>query len=405
MNDWTVAETENAHRLAQDANGDKNYGNGKGTLPDWNAIADQAKNPENYISGEGVGSWERWREDIDIAKSLGLNALRYSIEWSRVEPTPGSYDPEAIQHYRDVTQYCIKNGITPFISLHHFTNPLWFSEKGAWEEKEAVTLFDQYSRTVVEALPQGEEIRYVTINEPNVYAGFGWMYREWPPYKRNYFDYRKVQSNLIEAHKHTYNTIKSIDDSAEVSSAVNYIDFEPKKGIYKPMNAFIAKIARRLINEWFHKATIDEHDFIGLNHYMHSVINMGQFKNSPDQERSDMGWYLNPANLKHVVKEASAFNKPIVITEHGFADATDRVRGDYLKHYLKELASAIHEGADVRGYLHWSLLDNFEWANGYWPKFGLVSVDRSTMERTVRKSAYVYKAIIESVVSEDEESL
>jgi beta-glucosidase len=394
-NDWSVWEVDNAERLAREANPLQDFGNGKGTLPSWEAIAGEATDPENYISGQAVGNWERWTEDVDITRSLGMNALRYSVEWSRVEPEAGSISQEALNHYAEMTEYCLENGIAPIVTLHHFTNPQWITQRGSWEDKEVVGLFTNYVGRVTEALPE-TGIRWVVINEPNIYARSGWAVGEWPPQRRNPLKYRRVTKNLVEAHKRSYDLIKDSDEDSQVSSAVHYVDFDPKDGPFRPINAGIAIAARRAFNEWFQTATMDHQDFIALNHYIHCVVNLGLFKNDKNEDRSDLGWYIHPDSMLAVLREAAQHKKPIIITESGIADAKDEKREQYIKSTLNAVEAALAEGIDVRGYLHWSLLDNFEWDKGYWPKFGLVSVDRQTMDRTPKRSAYAYREIIES---------
>jgi len=394
-NDWAVWEAANADKLAHKANPKHNYGNGRSKLPSWDAIAREATDPNNYISGQAAGSWEHWREDVDIAKSLGMNALRYSIEWSRIQPTADTFSQESLDHYASLTNYCIDSGIVPVVTLHHFTNPNWVAARGSWEDKGVIDLFTKYVKRVSEVLPT-EDVRWVVINEPNVYAGVGWILGEWPPQRHNPLVYRQVTKNLAEAHKRSYDVIKASNDNAQVSSAVNYTHFDAKNGLAHGINSTIAWLGRKTINEWFQNATIDHQDYVALNHYMHCVVNLGLYKNSESEPRSDLGWSLNPQSLLYVLREAAKYHKPIVITENGLADAQDNKRSWFINQSVDSIKAAQDEGIDVRGYLHWALLDNFEWDKGFWPKFGLVRVNRQTMERTPRPSAYAYKEIIKN---------
>jgi beta-glucosidase len=392
-NDWSVWEQANAERLARSANPKHNYGNGRIKLPAWEAIAGEALTPNNYISGQAVGNWEHWQEDVDIAKSLGMNALRYSIEWSRVQPTIDTFSQAALDHYAGLTNYCLDNGIVPVATLHHFTNPNWVAARGSWEDKGVINLFTQYVKKVTEVLPT-EDTRWVVINEPNVYAGCGWILGEWPPQRHNPIKYRQVTKNLAEAHKRSYDVIKAASDSAQVSSAVNYTHFDAKNGLIHGVNSGIAWLGRRMINEWFQNATIEHQDYVALNHYMHCVVDLGLYKNDEAEPQSDLGWFLNPQSLLYVLREAAKYRKPIIITENGLADAQDEKRAWFINQSVDYVKAALYEGIDVQGYLHWSLLDNFEWDKGFWPKFGLVKVDRQTMERTPRSSALAYQEII-----------
>ncbi len=393
-NDWTVWEERNAKRLADSANANKNYGNGAGLLPDWNLIREFAKSPQNYISGRAMDSWRLWKEDINLIKSMGLNSYRFSIEWSRVQPAKDKFDNMAIAKYVQMAQYCLDNGITPFITLHHYTNPVWLTDMGGWESRLAPTLFTTYIEYVVKRLPKDQPIYYTVINEPNAYALIGWIVGEWPPAKHNYLAYRKVKHNLVEAHKQSYKLIKDINPTAQVSSAVNLVDYEPVANLFGGINQLLAKLARHLTNEWFIDQTIKEQDYIALNQYMHCVVNLGYYKNPSTEPKSDLGWYLNPQSLANVVEEVKKYNKPVIITEHGLADALDSLRSWYIAESLKALQDSIKKGSDVRGYLHWSLLDNFEWDKGYWPKFGLYSVDPVSQKRSQKPSARIYQAIV-----------
>lgn len=394
-NDWSEWEKLHCQELAYKAGPTKNYGNGKYSLPDWAKIAPEATNPTNYLSGSAVDHYHHWQEDIDLASSLGMNALRYSIEWSRVQPNSTTFDNTVIDHYRQVSEYCLEKGIKPFITLHHFTNPKWIAKNGGWETPETVLSFNRFVAKIADSLVSGEGINYLVFNEPNVYAGLGWILGQWPPNKHNPVAYAKVKKNLIEAHKNSYDILKSKDDSSLVSSAVNYIHFDQSENTTNPLNQALSWVGKKQFNEWFNVKTLDQQDFISLNHYMHCVVNGGFYKNATDEPRSDLGWYLNPNSLLEVLKEVKKYNKPIIISENGLADSQDRYRAWFIANSLRSISNARKEGIDVRGYLHWSLLDNFEWAQGYWPKFGLIEVDRQTMERHPRPSAYFYQLLIE----------
>ncbi len=393
-NDWSLWEKNNAARLSSQASPDNNYGNGKLSASVWQYVAKLASVPDNYISGTAANSWERWRDDIDLVSKLGLNAYRYSIEWSRIQPTRDSVDQAALDRYVQMTEYCLASGITPVITLHHFTNPIWFADLGGWSKKEAVGLFNAYVELVVNALPKNKAIYYTVINEPNVYVLLSWLLGHWPPAKHNYLAYRRAKKHLLAAHKNAYGFIKQADPSAMVSSSVNLMDFDPKPNRFKIINNFLAYLGRKLLNDWFIDRSLATMDFLAINHYMHCVVDMGYYKNDATEPKSDLGWYLDPQSLSRVVNYAGKFHKPIIITEHGIADAKDDKRVWFMSESLAALEKAIQKGADVRGYLHWSLLDNFEWDKGYWPKFGLYAVNADNQKRSKKPSADIFKAIV-----------
>jgi beta-glucosidase len=388
-NDWTEWEQKNADRLADEAGPEKDYGNGP--VPRWDLLSKQAKDPANYLASDAVAGWDRWQEDIDLAKDLGLNAYRFSVEWSRVEPKPGHYDKKAIDHYVRMTKYCQKRGLRPLVTLYHFTLPIWTSSSKSWEDPKFITRFVAYVHAVTLHMPNG--VDYMIINEPEMFAMLGWLRGELPPYKKSMLQFRKVMRRLAEAHNRSYDTIKQHDSKAQISSAVQNIHFDAKRNFAWPINATVAKVCDHLLNHDFHRRTMDHQDFIALNQYIHCVVNLGMFKNPPTEARSDLGWYLHPESMYVALTALQHYGKPIWITENGLADKKDKLRQWYIPEVLKQVHRAIEDGVDVRGYFHWSLLNNFEWDKGFWPEFGLVDVDRSTMRRKPRKSAKLYSQI------------
>jgi len=399
--DWNRFEELNAARLAHEAEPDKDYGNGPLPQDVWQRVATEAKDPRNYISGEGAGWWRGyWQKDLDIAADLGLKAVRFSIERAQVQPTPNSeFDPVALDRYKKLIQGAKERGIEPVATLFHFVNPQWVAEGGGWENPDIVDNFQKYVGQLVREL-DGEVSYFLTVNEPEVYTLQGWLLGEWLPQKTN--DLRgafKVRKNLIEAHKRSFDAIKEIDDTTSVSAAVNLSHVEAKS---RKISDRVGKvITQKLSNGMFLPKMVDHMDYVGMNQYMHNVkrgINpqTGLFQNE-GEPRSDFGWYLNPESLYHVLMGLKKYNKPIIITEHGLADATDQNRAWFIRESVNQILSARADGADVRGYLHWSLVDNFEWDKGKWPRFGLIGVDYETQERTVRDSAKEYARIIKSV--------
>jgi beta-glucosidase len=388
-NDWTEWEQQNAERLAAEAGPAKDYGNGP--VPRWKLIAKQAKDPSNYLSGKAVDSWNRWQEDVDLAKSLNLNAFRFSVEWSRIEPKRGQYDKKAIDHYVQMAKYCQKRGLRPLVTLYHFTLPVWTGSSKAWEDRNFIDPFVAYVQVVIKQMPRG--IDYLIINEPEMFALLGWLQGEVPPYKKSILRFRKVMRHLSEAHNRSYDAIKQHDPKAQISSAVQNIHFDATRNFAWPINATMAKVCDRLLNHDFHHRTMDHQDFIALNHYMHCVVNLGMFKNPPTEPRSDLGWYLHPESMYAAIKAHQRYGKPIWITENGLADKKDKLRQWYLPEVLQQVHRAIADGIDVRGYFHWSLTNNFEWNRGFWAEFGLVDVDRTTLKRIPRKSARLYAEI------------
>jgi len=382
-NDWSEWEKQNADRLAQESK------NKFGHLPNWPEIKNAAQDPKNYISSIATDHYNRFEEDFNIAQSLGLNALRISIEWSRIEPQENVFDQKEIDHYKKVVAALQKRNIEPFVTLWHFTNPLWFSKIGGWKSPKASFYFTRYVEKIVTALP---EVKFwVTINEPEIYANDSFYKGVWPPQEKSFLSYLKVLKNLIRAHKKAYIAIKKISPTNNVGVAKNNAHFEPRSRslIHKTLTAS----GKWWWNERILRQINNFQDFIGLNYYFHHIIRNPHHHDSHHQI-SDLGWGLHPEGIYHVLSELKEFKKPIYILENGLADAKDEKRAWFIKETIKNLGLAIDNGCDVRGYFHWSLTDNFEWDKGFWPRFGLAEIDYKTLQRKIRLSAFEYSKII-----------
>ncbi|MEK7160494.1 MAG: glycoside hydrolase family 1 protein [Patescibacteria group bacterium] len=380
-NDWTEWEQKMAKSLSQRANS-KNW-------PDF--ILKNYPNPlqpANYISGQACDHYNRFREDFDIAKSLGHNAHRFSIEWSRVEPEEGKFDEVVIEHYREVVKSLRERGLEPFVTLWHFTNPLWISKIGDWTNKKTIDYFVRYVRKMVEALT---EINFwITLNEPDdIYTFYAYCVGKYPPQEKSFIKTWLALRNLILAHKKAYRVIHQHNSSAMVSFANNTIYFESRGVIARIIKIF----ANAYWNFYFLRKTLAYNDFIGCNFYHHNVLKGVMTNQNKNVETTDVGWEILPKGIYHVLKDLKKYNKPIYITENGLADAKDDKRTQFIEEHLKWIYKAISENVDIRGYFHWSLLDNFEWDKGFWPRFGLVEVNYQTLERKIRPSALAYAKI------------
>ncbi|MDD2766633.1 MAG: family 1 glycosylhydrolase [Candidatus Moranbacteria bacterium] len=391
-NDWSEWEKKNAHRLVQESR------QSFITNPHWKQFKQEAINPQNYISGTACDHYARFESDFDLIQELGMNAHRFSLEWSRIEPSEGVFDEHEIEHYRTVLSALHKRGITPFVTLWHWTLPLWLAKQGGVANKRFPFYFARYTKKIMQTL--GEDIPFwITLNEPDVVSGHAYLKGAWPPQKKNLLLYYRVLRHLVSAHKESYTLIKKSFPHAQVGIAKHNIWFEAVGNTY--INRLLKKIADFFWNDWFLRQIQNEQDFIGLNHYNHHRINNG-FNKNENKIQTDFGWEFYPESLYHAVIELKKYYKPIYITEHGIADSSDMLRPRFLKESLTALHRAIADGADVRGYLHWSLLDNFEWDKGYWLRFGLIAVDFTTQIRTPRESAILYADICKSNTLETE---
>jgi beta-glucosidase len=394
-NQWTKWEKENADRLAAEAGPIADFSSGRGKIPHWELIKPQAKAKENYISGTAVDHYHRYSDDLAMAKGLGLNAYRFSLEWSRIEPAEGRFDQAEIDHYRQMIRAVRSLGMEPFVGLWHWTEPLWFTEKGGWASAEAVRCFSLYVRTVAREL--GDEVRYwIPTNEIEVFAAGSYLIGTWPPQERNFLAYNKVIHNLVDAHKEAYRILKTHSPQmAQVGSAVYYTCFQARGGIMKPLGVVIARLADWYLNYHILRSIMDTSDFVGLNYYQRCVIKGTHiFYAMRRVPRDDTGQELYPQGILFALRALKKYRKPIFITENGLADVQNRYAPWFIRTTLGCVAQALGEGIDIKGYFFWSLLDNFEWGKGFWPRYGLIGVDRHTLERSIRPIAREYEKII-----------
>ncbi|MFH1459571.1 MAG: glycoside hydrolase family 1 protein [Candidatus Omnitrophota bacterium] len=384
-NDWSLWEKTRASKLAQKAKNNYAY------LSDiWPHIKDQAEKEQNYISGLAIDHYHKYCEDFELAKSLGLNAYRFSLEWSRIQPQPDYFDQAAITHYRQILIKLKQLGIEPFVCLWHWPLPVWISEKGGWQHPKTLEYFQKYVELISSEFKI--EVRYwVTLNEPVIYSYESYFKGIWPPEKKGLLKFFRIVKKLIKAHKFSYAVIKKNIPEAKIGIAKNNIHFEAKHNFF--INILIKKILDWGWNNYFLQKIKNHQDFIGLNHYFHNLIDWGLDKNE-NKIVSDLGWELYPESIFYVLSDLKKFKKPVYILENGLADLKDEKRKWFIKETLQSVYKAIDSGVDVQGYFHWSLLDNFEWDKGFWPRFGLIEVLYPSLERKIRQSAFYYAEII-----------
>lgn len=344
-----------------------------------------------FPAGKACDHYNLYEKDFDLLSQLNQKAYRFSIEWSRVEPKEGEFDKKELSHYKKFIEALRKRKITPFLTLHHFTNPSWLIEKGGWENKKVIFYFERFVRKIFEEL--GELVDFwITINEPLVFSSLAFLYGLWPPKKRNPIAFFKVLKNLIRAHKRAYHLLHSLKENIKVGIAHSIIYFRPFNE-----NSFLdkinAKINHYFWNELLIKLIKKELDFIGINYYSTQTYKFPWRLKPKSEIIADNGWEIFPQGIYEIVKCFNNFNLPIFITENGVADERDVLRKDFIKEHLFWLHKAISEGAKVLGYFHWSLMDNLEWEAGFKYKFGLIEVDFQTLERKLRKSALFYAEI------------
>jgi beta-glucosidase len=322
-----------------------------------------------------------------LLKKLNFNAYRFGIEWSRLEPEEGHWDEAEIAHYRCYIEKLREMDIEPVLNLWHWTVPVWFDELGGFKKNANLKYFDRFVQKVADEY--GHLIRYViTLNEPNNFATFGYWLAVWPPQEKNFSSMIQVYANMVRAHKRAYKILKRKHPEMQVGIANQLANIQAKR----PHNLFdeiSTKVMRYLWNWWFHRRIRKQQDFVGFNYYFTDYYT-GMFKReNPKTPLNDLGWYMEPEGLYPLLLRIWArYKQPIIITENGVADAEDEDRRWWIEESIVAMQRAMSEGVKIKGYFHWSLLDNFEWADGYWPKFGLVEVDRAHgMERKIRPSA------------------
>ena len=359
--------------------------------PTWYKMSEEnlkdAFNQDNYISGKACDSFNEYKKDVEIITELGLNAYRFSIEWSRIEPKKGEFSEEGIQYYKNLVKELRENDIEPFLTCWHWPVPLWLEEEGGLLVKNIPEYFGRYVEFLVKNL--GKDVKYwMSINEPMVISSASYLIGKWPPQKRNPILYIKVFNNLINMHKEGYSAIKEYDETLQVGVAKNNGYFEPYNK--NPINKVVVKILRYLNNFMFLDRVKNQLDYIGLNYYFHNKVGVLGLKNDNDRV-NDMGWWMVPRGIYYPLKELKdRYNLPVYVTENGVADREGKYREWWLDESVEAMQEALEYGVDLRGYMHWSLLDNFEWAEGYWPRFGL-----ATRDRKIKKSGWYYKDLID----------
>lgn len=374
---------------------------------DWAQAARDGKVPP---CGRACDHYRLYKEDFQLAKDLGHTAHRLSVEWARIEPQEGVFDEQEIAHYRAVLEELHHLGLKPFVTIWHFTLPLWFSESGGFERKDAPEIFARYAAYVAAQLGDLCE-SFSTMNEPNVFASNGWLRGSWPPFKRfaltdlvsitnsgrqyeadpargltPLFRYFRVTKNLAKAHNLAYQAIKAERPELEVSVVKHVIVFDAN---WNPFNKIRAVVANYFWTHIFMRRTYKYCDAIGLNYYFYT-----QFGDKREWRKTDMDWNFAPEHIYDALKMLSHYRLPLFVSEAGLADDDDSDRAEYITKQVEATKRALEDGIDVRGHLYWSLLDNYEWALGFEKQFGLIKVHYDTLAREVRPSAYVYKELI-----------
>jgi beta-glucosidase len=400
---------------------------GNNTNCDWSQFEQQ---PGAIWHGDRSGLacdwWRNAEQDFDLMAAMGHNTHRLSVEWSRIEPEEGTFDPSAVSRYREMLAGLRSRGMEPMVTLFHFSTPLWLARQGGWSNPAAIGYFRRFARHAIEQF--GDLVTlWCTINEPNVYAALGYALGEHAPGEKSLPLYFRVLSNLLRAHAAAYRAIHAVQGDAQVGLVKNVQIFEPLEPADKA-SAAIAKLLDYVFNAVTLCAVadgrlrfplgvglrtegslVDSVDFWGVNYYQRQRVSLkartgdrlSVLQPTPGAPVSDFGrngtyGEIYPTGMYRVLDRLKRYRKPIYITENGLPDDDDDQRPGFLLAHLAQVQRAISAGADVRGYYHWSFTDNFEWAEGWGLRFGLVALDPDTQTRTPRPSARLFSEMAEA---------
>lgn len=389
-------------------------------------------------SGSAVDHYNRYEEDIDLLKKAGLNAYRFSIEWARIEPVEGQWNEKEMEHYIKVIDYCLANRIEPVVTYHHFSSPAWLITKGGWESPDVVRYFERYAKYVTEHV--AGKVKYVcTINEANMRLQMAFLIKDItermskqseiqnqegsvqvgvnlsqnqsqmmmsmmetakafniddPRKVANFVSQASEEGDLLvmKAHNAARNAIKAVDSSIQVGLTLSLHDIQCVDGGEE--NA-----KKAWDDEFTHYLPyIEKDDFLGVQCYTRKIFDANGANSTLETgPKTQMGYEDYPMGIVNVVRRcAEEFKGAIIVTENGIATSDDERRCEFIKEALTGLNDCITEGIKLKGYFAWSLLDNFEWQKGFSMTFGLISVDRNTMERTPKNSLKVLGSFIEA---------
>jgi len=372
---------------------------GDNTNSDWWRYEHAPYSAAREPSGDAIDHFHRFGDDFDLLAGMGHSAHRMSIEWARIEPAPGQFSRAAIAHYRTVLTALRATGMRSFVTLHHFTLPAWFAERGGWLAPDALALFDRYCRRALNEL--GDLVDFVcTINEPQMVALHGYLEGYHPPGITNPTLWKRVGRVLLEAHRVGVRAVR--DESAAQAGLVVQLPYLVAARDDAVSEEFLEHMRGEIVDLYLDGLREpDAGDWVGVQYYRKNWVDPASptlFGRAPAGTKlTQMGWAVHPEGLYRVLVRASEAGLPIYVTENGIATEDDAERVDYLESHLGAVHRAMSDGVDIRGYIHWSAFDNFEWAEGYGPKFGLIAVDREDGFRRIPKdSAFAYSRVARS---------
>jgi len=362
-----------------------------------------------------------FRRDLDILEELGVNAYRFSLEWSRIQPDLNRWNEKACRRYRETVDILLSRGISPMITLHHFTHPAWFHRETPWHKPESVDAFLRFAERV---LPLFRDVpSWITFNEPFLILIGGYLSGHMPPGKNNPDKAFKAIVNILKAHAQVYDLIHSQCPGPMVSVAHNMAVFEPLRPFFPP-DRLLTRKTDEFYNfsllEAFRTGILDlrfplkkDHpvelpirgkiDFIGVNYYTRLYMRFSPLEpfcaevvsqRNSETRKSDLGWEVHPHGLSTILRKVRRYGFPIIITENGIASGNEEKKACFIADHVNEVKKLVREGTDIRGYFYWSLMDNYEWLYGLDARFGLFKVDFNNYSRTSTEAARFYRHII-----------
>ena len=365
----------------------------------------QGKIKDNSSPDVATRHPEHLEEDTAMLVFLGIRDYRMGLEWAKLEPEDGVFSDEAFAQVRKELLYLRQQGVRPLLTIHHFSNPMWFERMGGFLNKNSVRIFLRFTDEVVRRL--GDLVdEYITVNEPNVYASGCYFFGDWPPAHHNFFEMWRVITRLGECHRKAYLHIHRI--RREMGLTGTKVGFAHHMRVFTPVDPknpwhrFCARLEKRLYQDYITRTytlgTRRYHgvyaDFHGINYYSRTAVSGFGNDAFTGVPKNDLGWEIYPEGLIACVREQLAvINLPVYVTENGTADTEDAFRARFLYDQLKSISES---GLPIERYYHWCFVDNWEWVEGYTAKFGLVALDTETLERTVKNSGFFYRDMIES---------
>ncbi len=332
-------------------------------------------------SGDACDSFHRWPEDIELVAAMGLGAYRFSLEWSRIEPAEGEFSLAALDHYRRICAACRERGIVPVVTFHHFTTPTWLVDRGGWEAADAPETFARFVSRAGAHL--SDLIGWAcTLNELNLIGVRGYGASS-PDFEDSFARHLAINEAMVRAHRLGVDALRSGPGSFGVGLTLSMDEM-----VADPGGEGVLEAAEEILEDTFFRATAGD-DFIGVQCYSRVHFGPeGQAPNDPEVPTTQMGYEYWPQGVEYCARRAAEMTGiPVLLTESGIATDDDTERITYLAEVLRGVRRALDDGVDIRGYFVWSLLDNFEWAHGFAPKFGLHRVDRETFARHPKPSA------------------